>query len=80
MTDEQAAALKALETDYYDPHLEAKLTKRHRAFLLGIRNEYLTAHPDEVRTIRITRESFNVNVRGIMDLADVASAGKFTIA
>jgi len=35
---------------------------------------------DEVRTIRIRNGTFDVNVRGMIDLADVASAGRFTIA
>jgi hypothetical protein len=42
--------------------------------------EYLAEHPDEVRTIRTRKGTFDVNVPGMMDLAEVAAAGGFTIA
>jgi hypothetical protein len=80
MTDEQAAALKALEIDHHDPLLELKWTEMQRADLLRMRNEYLAAHPNEFRSIRTHLGTFDINVRGMMDLADAASAGSFTIA
>ena len=80
MTDEQAAALKPLEVDHRDPLLELNLTEMQRAALLRRRDEYLAAHPDEFRSIRTGHGTFDVNIRGVMDLAHVASAGSFTIA
>jgi hypothetical protein len=83
MTDNQATALKALkalETDTSDLLMDFQWTEEQRAHLLRIRNESLAAHPDEVRTIRTCNGTFDLNIRGMMDLADVVSAGKFTIA
>jgi len=80
MTDNQAAALKALETDCCDLLMEFEWTDEQRAGLLRTRDEYLAAHPEEVRTIRTSHGTFDINVRGMMDLSDAVSVGGFFIA
>ena len=82
MTGDQIKALKALkelETDTCDLLMDFNWTEKQRADLLSIRNEHLAAHPDEVRTIHVGLEIFDLNVRGLMDLADLVGAGRFTI-
>jgi hypothetical protein len=83
LTDEQAAALAGLRVlgmDEEDLLLEYEWTEVQGTALRKIRNEYLAAHPDEVRTIYTRHRSFDLNIRGILDLAGVASAGWFKIA
>jgi hypothetical protein len=80
MTDDQATMLKAFEIKESEPFLTRFLTQQQRAGLLKIEAEYHAAHPDEVRTIRTRHGTFDVNLRGMMDLAQAVSAGGFTIA
>jgi hypothetical protein len=81
LTDEQVKVLKKFEigTDLVLSQC-VQFTEEQRAGLLKLEAEYLAAHPDEFRTIRTRNGSFDVNLRQIMDLADVATAGSFTIA
>jgi hypothetical protein len=81
MTDNQAMALKEFEIDESEPFWKRlNLTEKQRAGWLKIEADYLAAHPDEVRTIHTSHGTFDINIRQIMDLADVVSAGGFTIA
>jgi len=81
MTDTQVTVLKAFEIDDGEPfYATFTLTEQQRAAFLKMKVEYLAEHPDEVRTIRACHGTFDVNIRGMMDLAEVAAAGGFTIA
>ena len=79
MTDDQAMALKEFEIDKSGPFY-TMFTEQQQASFLRREPEYLAAHPDEIRTIRTRHGTFDVNLRMIMDLAEVVSAGGFTIA
>ena len=79
MTDDQAMALKEFEIDKSGPFY-TRLTEQQQASFLRREPEYLAAHPDEIRSIRPRHGSFDVNLRMIMHLAEVVSAGGFTIA
>jgi hypothetical protein len=79
MTDDQAMALKEFEIDKSGPFY-TMLSEKQQAGFLRREPEYLAAHPDEIRTIRTRHGTFEVNLRGMMDLADVVSADGFTIA
>jgi hypothetical protein len=79
MTDDQAMALKEFEIEESGPFY-TMLSEKQQAGFLKIEAEYLAAHPDEIRTIRTRHGTFDVNLRGMMDLAEVVSAGGFTIA
>jgi hypothetical protein len=80
MTDDQVTALKAFdEKDDGEPFFSClNLTERQRSFFLKMEAEYVATA--EIRTIHTLDRSFDVNARGMMDLADVVSAGGFTIA
>ena len=81
MTDNQVMVLKEFKIDDGDPFWkDPRLTEKQRAVFLALKAEYLAEHPDEPRTIHTRNGTFDVNIRQIMDLADVASAGSFTIA
>jgi hypothetical protein len=80
MTDNQSATLKALALDDNEPfYKDLLITEEQRANFFRIEADYLVMHPREIRTIRAHHETFNVDVRGMIDLADVASAGGFRI-
>jgi hypothetical protein len=79
MSDDQAMALKEFEIDKSGPFY-TMLSEKQQASFLRREPEYLAAHPDEIRTIRTRHGTFEVNPRMIMDLAEVVSAGGFTIA
>jgi hypothetical protein len=80
MTDNQVVALREFEIRNGPAWPGVELTERQRAGLLMIEAEYCAKHPKEVRTISTHLDTFDINIRGMMDLADVASAGSFTIA
>jgi hypothetical protein len=80
MTDEQATVLNEFKFDKREPFWKTLLTEGQRVGLLKIEADYVAMHPDEIRTIRTGYGTFDVNVRPIMDLADVAGAGGFIIA
>jgi hypothetical protein len=62
------------------PAFYTMFTEQQQAGFLRREPEYLAAHPDEIRTIRTRHGTFDVNLRRMMDLAEVVSAGGFTIA
>jgi hypothetical protein len=79
MTDEHVEVLKKFKIG--DPFWkDPRLTEKQRAVFIALEAEYVGEHPDELRTIHTPNGTFDVNIRQIMDLADVASAGLFTIA
>lgn len=80
ITDDQVTALEAFEIDDSDPFQNVKLTKGQQTALLKLQTEHLASHPDEIRTIHTRTGTFAVDFRGMMDLADLATAGGFTIA
>ena len=80
LIDDQAGKLREFEVDDCDPFADFDLTEESRDALVKIRSLYLAEHPREVRTIHTRCGSFDVNLRGMIDLADVVSAGGFTIA
>jgi hypothetical protein len=80
MTDNQLAALKALKL--FDCELlseNPQFTEEQRVKLRKIEADALAAHLSEVRTIRARDGTFDIDVRGMIDLADLASAGGFRI-
>jgi hypothetical protein len=79
MTDNQATALRAFEIDSGEPvWRDLELTERQLTAFLKIQAECLAARG--VGTIRTHKGTFDIDIRGVMDLADVAGAGSFTIA
>jgi hypothetical protein len=78
MTDSQEAALKEFEVTSDDPYTE--LPPKVHAFIIEFIERSRAEHPTIVRTIQTQRGSFDVDIHGIMDLADVVSAGRFFIA
>jgi hypothetical protein len=80
MTDDQAMILKEFEIQEGEPFYISFFNEQQRAAHLRLEAEYLAAHPDEIRTIRTRHGTFEVNLRMMMDLAEVVSAGGFTIA
>ena len=76
MTDRQEAALKKFEFSD-DPHANAP--PEIRAYIAKLEQSLPEYHP-VVRTIQSQRGSFNIDIQGIMDLAEVVSAGGFFIA
>lgn len=78
MSDNHATALKEFVDDGEPFWKDLNLTERQRNGFLKIEAEYLATRV--VRTIRTRNGAFDVNIRGTMDLADVVSAGGFTIA
>jgi hypothetical protein len=80
LTDDQITKLKEFEFDDSDPFADVDLTEEARVGLGKIKDEYLAEHPNEIRTIRTRYKTFDVNLRGIIDLAEVVSDGGFTIA
>jgi hypothetical protein len=82
MTDNQAKALKAFAIDDDDEPFwqNGGFTKEQQNALQKMEAEYLVAHPSEVRTLRTHRGTFDLDLRSIMDLADVVGAGGFYIA
>jgi len=80
ITDDQAMALKEFEIEEGEPLYTSFFNEQQRAAHLRLKAEYLVAHPREIRTIRTRHGTFDVNLRMMMDLAGVVSAGGFTIA
>lgn len=80
MTDGQAKALRTLETDHQNLLMEFERSQQQQAGLLTMRNEYLAEHLDGVRTVRTSNGTFDINIRQMMDLIDVARIGGLTIA
>jgi hypothetical protein len=81
MTDNQVMVLKEFKIDDGDPFWKHPgFTEEQRAFFLALEAKYLAEHPDELRTIHTRNGTFDINIRGMMDLAEVASAGSFTIS
>ena len=78
MTDSQEAALKEFEVTSDDPYTD--LPPKVQAFIIEFIEQSRAEHPPIVRTIQTQRGSFNVDIHGIIDLADVVSAGGFFIA
>jgi hypothetical protein len=78
MTDSQEAALKEFEVTSDDPYTD--LPPKVQAFIIEFIVQSRAEHPPIVRTIQTQRGSFDVDIHGIMDLADVVSAGRFFIA
>ena len=78
MTDSQEAALKEFEVTSDDPYTD--VPPQVRAFIIELMQKSLAKFPPVVRTIQTQRGSFDVDIHGIMDLADVVSAGGFFIA
>ncbi len=78
MTDDQVAALKEFEITSDDPYKD--FDPKVRAAMAKLIEQCRAEYPPVVRTIQTPQGSFDVNIRGIMDLAEVVSAGGFTVA
>jgi hypothetical protein len=85
VTDDDARAFgAALHLAILNVNAGAPMTDNQvtalKAFEIKAEDEFSSVHPDQLRTIRTRQGTFDIEVRWMRQLANVVSAGGFTIA